>query len=75
MRRLIARLWRRLRWKASYERYIDSLESCPGCGRVDEMDNITGQLLCAACSLDEHDDDEWSTWDDEGSGYDEELRS
>ena len=41
----------------SYDRYIASLEPCPGCGRVDEMDNIEGRSLCAACSLDES--DEW----------------
>lgn len=37
----------------SYERYLAALQSCPGCGRVDEMDNIEGHLLCAACSLDQ----------------------
>ena len=46
----------------SYQRYVDSLEPCPGCGRVDEMDNIEGRVLCASCSLDEHDDDEWDEW-------------
>lgn len=45
----------------SYARYIDSLEPCPGCGRVDEMDNIEGKpgMLCAACVLAEFDDDDW----------------
>lgn len=41
----------------SYLLYIGSLEPYPGCGHVDEIDNITGQFLCAACSLDENDDD------------------
>jgi len=50
--------------EASYLLYIGALEPCPGCGHVDEMDNITGQLLCAACSLDEHDDDQWDGPDD-----------
>lgn len=54
----------------SYRRYLDWLKPCPGCGRVDEMDNIEGRLLCAACSLDEHDADEWDEW-----GDDEELRT
>jgi hypothetical protein len=39
--------------RESYEAYVASLESCPGCGRVDEMDNIEGRTLCAACWLDE----------------------
>lgn len=39
--------------RGSYAAYLASLEPCPGCGRVDEMDNIEGKLLCAACSLDE----------------------
>lgn len=39
----------------SYLNYVAALEPCPGCGHVDEMDNITGQLLCGACSLDEQD--------------------
>lgn len=38
---------------ASYAKYVETLEPCPECGRVDEMDNITGQLLCAACYLDQ----------------------
>jgi hypothetical protein len=42
----------------SYQRYLDSLEACPGCGRVDEMDNITGQIWCAACSLHDGDDED-----------------
>jgi hypothetical protein len=54
----------------SYEAYVASLEPCPGCGRVDEMDNIGGRSLCAACSLDKHDADEWDEF-----GYDEELRT
>jgi hypothetical protein len=41
----------------SYAAYLASLEPCPECGRVDEMDNIEGKLLCAACYLDEQDDD------------------
>lgn len=43
----------------SYQAYIDSLEPCPECGQVDEMDNITGQLLCAACYLDGASDDDY----------------
>lgn len=53
----------------SYAAYLASLEPCPECGRVDEMDNIEGQLLCAACFLDEQDDDEW----DEFGGDDADL--
>lgn len=50
---------------ASYEAYLASLEPCPECGRVDEMDNIEGNLLCAACFLDQQDDDEWDRDDEE----------
>ena len=49
----------------SYEAYIASLEPCPGCGRVDEMDNIEGRLLCVTCFLDESSDDEYDEcWDE-----------
>lgn len=54
----------------SYRAYIDSLEPCPGCGRVDEMDNIEGQLVCAACFLDGNCDEDEDWWNE-----DEELRS
>lgn len=48
----------------SYSRYLSSLEPCPECGRVDEMDNIEGQLLCAGCYLDSIADDDYDVWDD-----------
>lgn len=46
--------------EASYLAYLDSLEPCPICGRVDEMDNIEGKpgMVCAGCSLHDGDDDE-----------------
>ena len=54
----------------SYQQYLDSLEPCPGCGRIDEMDNIEGRSFCASCSLDATDGDEWDEF-----GDDEELKS
>jgi hypothetical protein len=45
--------------RESYEAYVASLEPCPECGRVDEMDNIEGRLLCAACSLGADDEDDY----------------
>ena len=47
-----------------YLHYLASLEPCHGCGHVDEMDNITDQLLCDACSQDENDDDQCDGSDD-----------
>jgi NMD protein affecting ribosome stability and mRNA decay len=48
-----------------YDEFLASLEPCPVCGRVDVMDNIEGQLLCAACFLDEQDSGEWNESEDE----------
>jgi hypothetical protein len=48
-----------------YDEFLASLEPCPVCGRVDVMDNIEGQLLCAACFLDEQDGGEWNESEDE----------
>jgi hypothetical protein len=43
----------------SYGDWLATLEPCPGCGHVDVMDNIEGAPMCAACSLEWDDDDDW----------------
>ena len=60
--------WHETALEASYNAYVASLEPCPGCGRLDEMDNITGQILCASCYLEEMSDDEDADpWDGQAS--------
>lgn len=47
---------------ATYEDWLASLPGCIVCGRVDPMDYIEGNDMCAACRLEERhpsDDDDY----------------
>lgn len=57
----------RVSGQSRYEAYVQSLTPCPECGWVDEMDNIErGPFpLCAACYLDQNDDDKWDEFGDD----------
>lgn len=51
-------------WDGSYQRYLDSC-ACPDCGRIDELTAISG-APCSGCWEDEHDDEPWDDYEDEG---------